>query len=190
MIKLPNQGTQDWPQNVFFLQLNILNAILAVMDTYKLELFVQAFAYVICLTSRSVMAYSNRRLFLTNSNCIVSNYGTAKSIFANLFIQTNDFCFLQKRKTVRARKRTRRMPNKNPLNQKPLAKLSRIHLQNSPKTHLTTHIIGMSYSSYIPHINLPHLSQSSQTQAVQYFLHLSPPPAVPTTPHTLKKQDF
>ena len=159
------------------------------MDTYKLELFVQAFAYVICLTSRSVMAYSNRRLFLTNSDCIVSNYGIAKSIFAYLFIQMIWF-FLQKRKTVRARKRTRRMPNKNPLNQKPLAKLSRIHLQNSPKTHLTTHIIGMSYSSYIPHIYLPHLSQSSQTQAVQYFLHLSPPPAVPTTPHTLKKQDF
>merc|ERR1712117_616978 len=87
----------------------------------------------------------------------------------------------------RARGRTRRMPNKNPLNQKPLAKLSRIHLQNSPKTHLTTHIIGMSYSSYIPHIYLPHLSQSSQTYrhtAVQYFLHLSPPPAVRTTPHT------
>ena len=57
------------------------------MDTYKLELFVQAFAYVICLTSRSVMAYSNRRLFLTNSDCIVSNYDIAKSIFAYLFIK-------------------------------------------------------------------------------------------------------
>ena len=57
------------------------------MDTYKLELFVQAFAYVICLTSRSVMAYSNRRLFLTNSDCIVRNYDMAKSIFAYLFIQ-------------------------------------------------------------------------------------------------------
>merc|ERR1719300_1937511 len=81
----------------------------------------------------------------------------------------------KKRKTVRARKRTRRMPNKNPLNQKPLAKLSRIHLQNSPKTHLTTHIIGMSYSSYIPHIYLPHLSQSSQAYSRTIF-----PPSLST----------
>merc|ERR1712001_80136 len=70
----------------------------------------------------------------------------------------------KKRRTVRARKRTRRMPNKNPLNQKPLAKLSRIHLQNSPKkTHLTTHIIGMSYSSYIPHISLSPLTTAPDT---------------------------
>ena len=61
------------------------------MDTYKLELFVRAFAYVICLTSRSVMAYSNRRLFQSNSDCIVSNYGIAKSVFAYLFIQM--ICF-------------------------------------------------------------------------------------------------
>ena len=33
------------------------------------------------------MAYSNRRLFLTNSDCIVSNYDIAKSIFTYLFIQ-------------------------------------------------------------------------------------------------------
>ena len=33
------------------------------------------------------MAYSNRRLFLTNSDCIVSNYDIAKSIFAYLFIK-------------------------------------------------------------------------------------------------------
>ena len=130
------------------------------------------------------MAYSNRRLFQSNSDCIVSNYGIAKSIFAYLFIQMIWF-FLQKRKTVRARKRTRRMPNKNPLNQKPLAKLSRIHLQNSPKTHLTTHIIGMSYSSYIPHIYISLTSHNRHRHtAVQYFLHLSPPPAVRTTPHT------
>ena len=91
-----------------FLQLNNLNAIQAVMDTYKLELFVQAFAYVICLTSRSVMAYSNRRLFLTNSDCIVRNYDMAKSIFAYLFIQMI-WLFLQKRKTVRARRKRKEM---------------------------------------------------------------------------------
>merc|ERR1712115_717614 len=84
----------------------------------------------------------------------------------------------KKRKTVRARKRTRRMPNKNPLNQKPLAKLSRIHLQNSPKTHLTIHIIGMSYSSYIPPSPLTIVADIQAYTAVQYFLHLSPPPAV------------
>ena len=38
------------------------------------------------------MAYSIRRLFLTNSDCIVSNYyDIAKSIFAYLFIQM--ICF-------------------------------------------------------------------------------------------------
>merc|ERR1711978_479980 len=97
----------------------------------------------------------------------------------------------KKRKTVRARKRTRRMPNKNPLNQKTPCQtltdtLTKLSKNSSHHTH-HRNVLLIIYTSYI---NLPHLSQSSQTQAVQYFLHLSPPPAVPTTPHTLKKQDF
>merc|ERR1719204_3092429 len=88
------------------------------------------------------------------------------------------------------RERKRRMPNKNPLYQKPPCQtltdtLTKLSKNSSHHTH-HRNVLLIIYTSYISPSPLTIVADIQAYTAVQYFLHLSPPPAVRTTPHTKK----